>query len=135
MVTNNNTYGKNFYVYTKDIYGEWSKPIFVDQEGIEPSLLFDGEKVYFTTNGNDELGRQCILQCEIEIQTGRKLTDSIPIWSGSGGKYLESPHLYHINEWYYLMVAEGGTEYGHMITYARSKNPFGPAPFLLLKKR
>ena len=126
MVTNNNTYGKNFYVYTKDIYGEWSKPIFVDQEGIDPSLLFDGEKVYFTTNGNDELGRQCILQCEIEIQTGRKLTDSIPIWSGSGGKYLESPHLYHINEWYYLMVAEGGTEYGHMITYARSKNPFGP---------
>ena len=79
MVTNNNTYGKNFYVYTKDIYGEWSKPIFVDQEGIDPSLLFDGEKVYFTTNGNDELGRQCILQCEIEIQTGRKLTDSIPI--------------------------------------------------------
>lgn len=126
MVTNNNTYSKNFYIATNDIYGEWSEPIFVDQEGIDPSLLFDGDKVYFTTNGNDDKGDQCILQCEIDIQTGEKLTDSIPIWPGSGGKYLESPHLYHIGEWYYLMVAEGGTEYGHMITYARSKSPFGP---------
>ena len=24
------------------------------------------------------------------------------------------------------MVAEGGTEYGHMVTYARSKDPYGP---------
>lgn len=126
MVTNNNTYQKNFYIYTDDIYGEWSAPIFVEQEGIDPSLLFDGDKVYFTTNGNDENGQQCILQCEIDIKTGEKLTDSILVWGGSGGKYLESPHLYHIGAWYYLMVAEGGTEYGHMITYARSKEPFGP---------
>lgn len=126
MVTNNNTFGKNFYISTKDIYGEWSEPIFVEQEGIDPSLLFDNGKVYFTSNGNDAEGKSCILQCEIDIETGEKLTDSIPIWSGSGGRYLESPHLYHIGEWYYIMAAEGGTEYGHMITYARSKNPFGP---------
>lgn len=126
MVTNNNTFDKNFYISTKDIYGEWSKPIFVDQEGIDPSLLFDNGKVYFTSNGSDENGKPCILQCEIDIETGEKLTDSIPVWSGSGGRYLESPHLYHIGEWYYMMAAEGGTEYGHMITYARSKDPFGP---------
>lgn len=30
MVTNNNTYDKNFYISTKNIYGEWSDPIFVD---------------------------------------------------------------------------------------------------------
>lgn len=125
MVTNNNTYNKNFYIYTDDIYGEWSEPIFVDQEGIDPSLLFDEGKVYFTSNGNDENGRGCILQCEIDIKTGEKLTPSIPVWGGSGGRYLESPHLYHIGDWYYMMAAEGGTEYGHMITYARSKSPFG----------
>ena len=126
MVTNNNTYNKNFYISTTDIYGEWSDPIFVDQEGIDPSLLFDGGKVYFTSNGTGEDGKPCILQCEIDIATGKKLTDSIPVWSGSGGRYLESPHLYHIGDWYYMMAAEGGTEYGHMITYARSKSPFGP---------
>lgn len=126
MVTNNNTFGKNFYLSTNDIYGEWSEPIFVDQEGIDPSLLFDGDKVYFTSNGMDKNNKPCILQCEIDIKTGEKLTDSIPVWGGSGGRYLESPHLYHIGDWYYLMVAEGGTEYGHMVTYARSKEPFGP---------
>ncbi len=125
MVTNNNTFGRNFYVSADKIDGDWSAPIFVDQEGIDPSLLFDGDKVYFTSNGSDENGKGCILQCEIDIRTGRKLTDSIPIWGGSGGRYLESPHLYHIGDWYYLMVAEGGTEYGHMITYARSRRPFG----------
>lgn len=41
MVTNNNTFQKNFYVYTDDIYGEWSDPIFVDQDGIDPSLFFE----------------------------------------------------------------------------------------------
>lgn len=126
MVTNNNTFGRNFYVSANDIGGQWSAPIFVDQEGIDPSLLFDGGKVYFTSNGTDENGKGCILQCEIDIRTGEKLTESIPIWSGSGGRYLESPHLYHIGDWYYLMAAEGGTEYGHMITYARSRQPFGP---------
>lgn len=126
MVTNNNSFDKNFYVSTNDIYGEWSEPVFVEQEGIDPSLLFDDGKVYFTSNGNDKEGKGCILQCEIDIKTGRKLTESLPVWNGNGGRYLESPHLYHINDWYYLMVAEGGTEYGHMITYARSKEPFGP---------
>ena len=126
MVTNNNTYSKNFYISTRDIYGEWSDPIFVDQEGIDPSLLFDDEKVYFTSNGNGPDGKPCILQCEIDIETGEKLTESIPVWGGNGGRYLESPHLYHIGDWYYLMAAEGGTEYGHMITYARSREPFGP---------
>ena len=36
MVTTNDSYHKNFYVTTKDIYGEWSEPVFVDQAGIDP---------------------------------------------------------------------------------------------------
>lgn len=126
MVTTNDTYHKNFYVYTNDIYGEWSEPIFVDQGGIDPSLYFEDDKVYFMSNGSDEDGKGCIFQCEIEIKTGRRLTESRPIWKGSGGRYLESPHLYRFGEWYYLTAAEGGTEYGHMITYARGKTPYGP---------
>ena len=34
--------------------------------------------------------------------------------------------MYKINGGYYLMAAEGGTEYGHMITYARSDTVWGP---------
>lgn len=127
MVTTNDTYQRNFYVYTDDIYGEWSEPVFVDQGGIDPSLYFEDGKAYFMSNGTDKAdGRACIYQCEIDIETGERLTESRPIWKGSGGRYLESPHLYRFGDWYYLMAAEGGTEYGHMITYARGKTPYGP---------
>ena len=64
--------------------------------------------------------------CEIDIATGRKLSSSKMIWKGSGGRYLESPHMYHINGHYYLVAAEGGTEYGHMVTCAMSDNVWGP---------
>lgn len=126
MVTNNNTTQENFYIYTDDIYGEWSDPVTVDQGGIDPSLLFDDGHVYFISNGQDAQGKSCVLQCEIDIRTGEKLTPSRPVWHGSGGRYLESPHMYRINDMYYLVAAEGGTEYGHMVTYARSEHVWGP---------
>lgn len=127
MVTTNDTYQKNFFVYTDDIYGEWSDPVFVDQDGIDPSLFFEDGKTYFMSNGSDPADNcGCIYQCEINPVTGEKLTESKPIWKGSGGRYLESPHLFHIGDWYYLTAAEGGTEYGHMITYSRGKTPYGP---------
>ena len=126
MVTTNDTTHENFYVYTDDIYGEWSEPITVDQGGIDPSLLFDNGHVYFISNGCDDYGPGGVVQCEINVETGEKLSPSRCIWQGTGGRYLESPHMYKINGYYYLMAAEGGTEYGHMITYARSESPWGP---------
>jgi alpha-N-arabinofuranosidase len=125
MTTTNATTQQNFYVWTDDIYGEWSDPIYVDQGGIDPSLYFEEEKTYFMSNGADDNGVIGILQCEIDIETGRKLTASRTIWQGTGGRFLESPHLYKINGMYYLMVAEGGTEFGHMVTYARGNSPYG----------
>lgn len=126
MVTNNNSTNENFYVYTDDIYGEWSDPITVDQDGIDPSLYFENGHTYFISNGQDEKGVNGIIQCEINITTGERVSESICIWSGSGGRYIESPHMYKIGDYYYLMVAEGGTEYGHMITYTRSTSIWGP---------
>ena len=35
-------------------------------------------------------------------------------------------HIYKKDGWYYLLIAEGGTEYGHKVTIARSKNIEGP---------
>ena len=126
MVTTNVTHGGNFYVYTDDVHGEWSDPIFVEQEGIDPSLYFEDEHCYFMSNGSDVDGNSGIIQCEIDIATGKKLTEGRCIWQGTGGRFLESPHLYRIGDWYYLMASEGGTEYGHMVTYARSKSIYGP---------
>ncbi len=116
----------NFYVYTDDIYGEWSEPVLVEQGGIDPSLYFEDGKCYFTSNGDDDEGVSGITQCEIDIETGKKLTPSKCIYHGAGGRYIESPHLYKFGNEYYIMVAEGGTEYGHNVVYAKGPTPYGP---------
>lgn len=126
VVTTNVSDMGNFYVWTDDIHGEWSDPIKVEQGGIDPSFYFEAGKAYFMSNGADDEGNAGITQCEIDITTGKKLTPSKRIWTGTGGRFLESPHLYKINNEYYIMGAEGGTEYGHMVVYARGKTPYGP---------
>ena len=126
VVTNVSNIG-NFYVYTDDIYGEWSDPILVEQDGIDPTLFFDDDgKTYFISNGNDKDGTGYIQISEIDITNGKKLSENKPLWYGTGGRYIEAPHLYKFGEYYYVLNAEGGTEYGHMVNYARSKNLMGP---------
>src|SRR5690606_39354706 len=44
----------------------------------------------------------------------------------TGGGWPEAPHLYKIDGRYYLLIAEGGTHLTHMVTIARSDNPWGP---------
>lgn len=126
MVTTNVSIGGNFFVWTDDIHGEWSEPIYVEQDGIDPSLYFEDGKAYFMSNGTDDEGVHGIVQCEIDIETGKKLSSVKCIWQGTGGRFLESPHLYHIGKYYYLMASEGGTEYGHMVVYARGESIYGP---------
>lgn len=126
-VTATNVNGcRNFIVWTDDIRKEWSDPVSINQDGIDPSLYFEKNTVYFISNHNNGDGTASIMQCEIDPLTGKKLTESRPIWNGNGGRYLESPHMYRIGSWYYLMAAEGGTEYGHMVVLSRSRSPYGP---------
>jgi len=127
MVTTNKSEGHgNFFVHTKDPAGEWSEPIPLDQGGIDPSLFFDDDgKVYLTSAGSSGCPAR-ICQSEIDIETGKRLSEINPLWSGTGGSSPEGPHLYKTNGYYYLMIAEGGTEYGHGETIARSRSPWGP---------
>ena len=119
MITTNVSGGGNFIVHAADPAGEWSDPAWVDQGGIDPSLFFDDDgKAYFTGTG--------IVQFQIDPITGKALSDKKILWNGTGGRYPEGPHLYKIEGLYYLMIAEGGTEYGHMETLARSPSPWGP---------
>jgi alpha-N-arabinofuranosidase len=126
MTTTNVSGIGNFYVRSEQPAGPWSNPIPVAQGGIDPSFLFDeDDRVYFQSTCSGPEG-EGIYQCEIDIATGEKKTESRLIWRGTGGAYPEAPHLYRINGLYYLMIAEGGTEYGHMETISRSDSPYGP---------
>lgn len=127
MTTTNVSNGGNFIVHTKDIYGKWSEPAYVDQGGIDPSLFWDDDGTcYFVSNGLDENNKVSIYLCTLDPFTGKKHTETKLISYGCGGRYPEAPHIYKLNGYYYLMLAEGGTEYGHMETMQRSKNIYGP---------
>ncbi|MFM9328358.1 glycoside hydrolase family 43 protein [Paenibacillus mesotrionivorans] len=125
MTTTNVTKGGNFYVYTDDPRGDWSDPVYVNQPGIDPDMFVDTDgTVYYTTSYDAE--GQGVYQSRIDLGSGKRLSELSLIWRGTGGQYPEGPHLYRIGEWYYLLIAEGGTEYGHMVTVARGKKPDGP---------
>lgn len=127
MITTNVSDKGNFIVHTTDPTKEWSEPVWVNQNGIDPSLLFDDNgKVYLTTAASDRKGEQCILISEINPMSGKLLTEPVALNYGCGGRYPEGAHLYKWFEKYYLMIAEGGTEYGHMETMQRADHPLGP---------
>jgi alpha-N-arabinofuranosidase len=130
VITTNVDGGGNFYVTAKDPAGPWSEPVWIrEQGGIDPSLFFDEDgTAYLTTNGGAPggSGPRGIYQSTIDLATGRLLTPPRHVWGGTGSRYPEGPHLYKIGGRYYLMISEGGTEYGHMVTIARSDSPWGP---------
>lgn len=131
MVTTNvdwfPTGAPNFLVSTNDIAGEWSDPVPIYHMGIDPSLFFDEDGTcYYVGTGFDEQGRQGIVAFALDVATGEALSEKRFIWYGSGSRNPEGPHLYRKDGWYYLLLAEGGTEYGHMVTIARSTSVWGP---------
>ena len=116
----------NFIVTASDPAGEWSAPVWLPEVGgIDPSLYFENGHAYYCTN--DRLnGEETISIQEVDVHTGRIIGNRHALWGGIGAHFLEAPHVYHIRDWYYLLVAEGGTFATHMATIARSKEIWGP---------
>lgn len=127
MITTNCSSKGNFIVTATDPAGDWSEPMWIDMPGIDPDLFWDEDGTcYYTGAGNDG-----IVQCRIDPATGRQLSEPKMIWYGTGGRYPEAPHIYKKDGWYYLLISEGGTEFGHGVTIARSRfvdGPYTPAP-------
>jgi len=96
----NVTGGGHFIVHASDPAGRWSDPVWVDQDGIDPSLYFSDDRVYFTsTTGADPDGAHVSLpefrfgvqQCEIDPFTGRKLTESRYLWGAPAVSTRKAP--------------------------------------------
>lgn len=116
----------NFIVWTEDPTSVWSLPVWVPVGGIDPSLFLEEDRAYYCTNESLCPDEEQITLEEINLDTGELMSEQRTIWKGIGGGFLEAPHIYHIGEWYYLMAAEGGTNFNHMITMARSRSIWGP---------
>ena len=71
MITTNVGNGGNFMVTASSPEGPWSDPIWLQQQGIDPSLYFENGKCYMVSNPDNT-----ITLCEIDPSTGKQLTES-----------------------------------------------------------
>lgn len=134
LITTNVTHGGNFIVTAEKPEGPWSDPYWLEGAvGIDPSLFFDddGKAYYVGTRPNPEGVRyngdwEDWVQ-ELDLNTMSLVGESHKIWKGAlrDAIWPEGPHLYKIDGYYYLMIAEGGTGPEHAVTIARSKSIFG----------
>ncbi|NEM91062.1 glycoside hydrolase family 43 protein [Galbitalea soli] len=94
--------------------------------GIDPDIAWDDAGNCFVTYCTTAPGTAGIAQARIDPERGERLEAPRPVWNGTGLAFPEAPHLYHVGGWWYLLIAEGGTERGHGVSVARSRNPEGP---------
>ncbi|WP_166238633.1 glycoside hydrolase family 43 protein [Paenibacillus turpanensis] len=126
---------RNFYVTAERPEGPWSDPVWLPgAPGIDSSLFFDDDgKVYFTANRRPPQGQQYpkhmeIYMQELDIKEGKLVGPTYSLWDGAL-KYIhaqEGPHIYKVDGYYYLLIAEGGTGHTHSVTIARSESITGP---------
>ena len=122
VICTNVSHGGNFYCTATDPAGPWSEPIYVNINSIDPDIFWDEDgRTYFVTQGDE-----AIRVTEFDIKTGKLLSDENKVWGGIGQRFPEAPHIYKKDGYYYLMIGEGGTEYAHSVTIARSRHIYGP---------
>lgn len=126
-----NMYDTNNYLVTaQSIYGPWSDPILLSNFGFDPSLFHDDDgKKYMVSMVTDhrvpkKYAGRLILQ-EYDGKTHRMKGSARDIYQGDR-IFLEGPHIFKRNGWYYLFSADTGTGEGHGQTIQRARNIWGP---------
>ncbi|KAF4808214.1 Non-reducing end alpha-L-arabinofuranosidase BoGH43A [Colletotrichum siamense] len=98
----------------------WEDPITFPTPAGDLDLFWDDDgKLYIPGGG------QGTVLLDVDLESGTVLNNTF-LWSGTGGVWPEGPHIYRKDGFYYLSMAEGGTETGHYQVMARSANLTGP---------
>ncbi|RPH98077.1 MAG: glycoside hydrolase family 43 protein [Lysobacterales bacterium] len=121
----------NYLTTARSIDGEWADPVYLNSSGFDPSLYHaeDGRKWYLNMVWDHRPDRTFFggITLQEYSSAARRLVGSRKfIFDGSRFGCTEGPHLYRFDDYFYLMTAEGGTGYEHVVTMARSKNIGGP---------
>lgn len=111
-----------FYVTATNPAGPWSDPVWVGNWNVDPSIMFANDSMYWVSPDN----KGSFMVGTFDPVKKEFITPLKLIASGLGGSSPEGPHMYKINDYYYLMSAEGGTGYEHREVIQRSKSPYGP---------
>ncbi|MET7459396.1 glycoside hydrolase family 43 protein [Nonomuraea sp. NPDC005501] len=119
LITTNVGGRGNFIVTAERPEGPWSDPVWIDLPGIDPDLTWDEDGSCWCAFSGTQVAR-------IDPAAGQVLEGPYQVWSGTGGKYPEAPHLFQVDGRWYLLMSEGGTERGHAVSIARARSPRGP---------
>jgi xylan 1,4-beta-xylosidase len=121
LITSDVSGGGTVLVTAADPAGPWSDPLTIaGVPGVDPDLAWDEEGRCWCTFAGIE-------QVRIDPETGETFGEPRRIWPGTpGAQWPEAPHLYRIGKFWYLLIAEGGTERGHCVSVARGAAPDGP---------
>ncbi len=100
--------------------GPYSKPVVLPVDNIDPSHFVDDDGKHYMIIAPGitivPLNDECT-EVAGEIKQA---------WQGTGERCPEGPHILKKDGYYYAIIAEGGTGYGHGINIARSRNLYGP---------
>jgi xylan 1,4-beta-xylosidase len=120
----------NYLTTCETVDGEWSKPIYLNSSGFDPSMFHhDGRKWLLNMVWDHRPGRNPFGGIHLQEYCDRSESLIGPvhnIFKGTEMGFTEAPHIYVYNNYFYLLTAEGGTEYNHCMTFARSENLEGP---------
>lgn len=119
-------YRRQIVVSSDKPQGPYSKPVFIEEDGIDPSIFHDDDgRHYMLLNRGARI-------LELSSDCKKQITEAKLLYYGSNKRAPEGPHLLKKDGFYYLFLAEGGTGPGHRITVARSRELMGnyePCPF------
>ena len=125
--------GGNFLMTAPDPAGPWSDPVWLDADGIDPSIFFDDDGRVWLHGTRPARAPQWHDQTEVWVReldpaTRRLVGPETVIWNGAlkDAVWAEGPHLYKVDGTYYLLAAEGGTEFHHAVSVARADSVTGP---------
>jgi len=137
MITSDENWG-NFYVTTKDPFGDWSEPVLLpDVNGIDPAFFFDDDDKAYIIHKENTAGQpkwnnnRALRIIRFDKTTGQTFGEDMKFREqGVGGNERldrdEGPHLYKINGKYYIIAAEGGTGWSHSEVVYKADSVLGP---------
>uniref|UniRef100_UPI003B3B9D0B glycoside hydrolase family 43 protein n=1 Tax=Sphingomonas sp. TaxID=28214 RepID=UPI003B3B9D0B len=115
--------GGNFVITARDPKGPWSDPVWLPFEGIDPSIYWEGDKAYVVNNRAPNEpprydGHRAIWIQEYDWRAGKMVGESTQLINGGVDLskkpvWIEGPHIFRKDGWYYLTAAEGGTSVNH----------------------
>jgi alpha-N-arabinofuranosidase len=130
--------GGNYLITAKDPAGPWSDPVWLKEiDGIDTSFFFDIDgKTWVLNNGPPPEparypGHRAIWIQQFDLAAKKMIGPRTVLLDGGVRPaekpiWIEGPHIFRKDGWYYLIAAEGGTAEGHSQVVLRSRAVLGP---------